>query len=416
MFMTPQTIGSETNIRLPFSFILFSILAIIVSQVLFLFHGEALINGQFRIPAIWSAAHLFILGWALMIAMGAMYQLVPVAFLTAIWNETFGFIQFALTALGITSFAITLYAAPHLALIPGLVMLLGILMFLFQMAMTLRQQAKPNILTLFVGTALICLFLTILLGITLVISMKTGFAREFYPVLFKSHLLLGMAGWFTLLIFGFSYKMAPMFSLSHGFEMKLAKYVYGFYASGLVLVIGSFFLNQVILQKVSFLLLLIGFSCFVWHIVTIIKKRIKKKLDRPFSFALLAILFGEIIHLLAFIAVMTNHFTSLVGPLMVAYLMLWVALSIIGYLYKIVPFLWWTHKYSKIIGKADVPTMKDMINEKLALPLFIGFILGIGIVAIGLVLKVGLFFYIGQIAVTIASIVFGMAILAVIKK
>ena len=79
-----------------------------------------LANGSFRIPAIWSAAHLLILGWALMVAMGAMYQLVPVAFLTKIWNETFGFIQFVVTAVGIVSFAGMLYWSPQKALIPGI--------------------------------------------------------------------------------------------------------------------------------------------------------------------------------------------------------------------------------------------------------------------------------------------------------
>lgn len=52
------------------------------------------------------------------------------------------------------------------------------------------------------------------------------------------------------------------------------------------------------------------------------------------------------IHLLAFIASVSNTFGRFLGPLMVSYIMLWIAFSIIGYLYKIVPFLWWTHKYS----------------------------------------------------------------------
>lgn len=414
--MIPQSMGSETNIKLPFAFILFSILAIITSQFLLLFNGEAIISENFRTPPIWSAAHLFILGWALMIAMGAMYQLVPVAFLTPIWNQKFGFFQFAVTSVGIVWFAVTLYIAPQNALIPGMLMLAGILMFLFQMGMTLRKQAKPNILTLFVGTALTCLLLTILIGITLVVSMQTGFAKDYYSAIFYSHLLLGTTGWFTLLIFGFSYKMAPMFSLSHGYEMKLAKFVYGFYVSGLVLMLLSFFLGKSFLLKSGLLLLLIGFSFFLWHIAEILKKRVKKKLDRPFSFALLAIVIGEIIHLLAFIAAMMNQFGKYVAPLMVLYLMLWIAFSIMGYLYKIVPFLWWTHKYSNVIGKKDVPSLKDMINERVALPLFINFIIGMVIISISIVLHVSILFYIGQTLMTIVAIVFGFTIFAVMKK
>lgn len=414
--MIPQSKGSETNIKLPFSFIIFSIFAIVISQGMFLFNGESLLAGSFRIPPIWSAAHLFILGWALMIAMGAMYQLVPVAFLTPIWNEKFGFFQFAFTAVGIVCFAGALYFAPQTALIPGIMMLLGILMFLLQMFMTLRKQAKPTILTLFVGSALFCLFFTILIGISLVIGMRTGFLGDYYIPFFQSHLLLGTAGWFTLLIFGFSYKMGPMFSLSHGYPMNLAKFVYIFYALGLIVSILSFFLEQPLLLTVGMFLLLIGFSLFVWHIRIIIKKKVKKTLDRPFRFALLSILFGEIIHLLAFLASVSNTFGRFVAPLMVSYIMLWIAFSIIGYLYKIVPFLWWTYKYSNIIGKKDVPTLKDMINETAAIPIFLGFIIGVFAVAIGLVLKFDILFYIGQTLNTIASLAFGLVILAVMKK
>ncbi|KPC97775.1 hypothetical protein LR69_03976 [Geobacillus sp. BCO2] len=50
-----------------------------------------------------------------MTAMGAMYQLVPVAFLTPIWSERLGFWQFAVTAVGIVAFAVSLAAAPKRA-------------------------------------------------------------------------------------------------------------------------------------------------------------------------------------------------------------------------------------------------------------------------------------------------------------
>lgn len=414
--MLQQNLGSETNIKLPFSFILFSLLALVGSQLLLLANGQLFAGGSFRIPAVWSAAHLLILGWALMAAMGAMYQLVPVAFLTKIWNEKFGFFQFLMTAIGISSFAATLYLAPQHAMIPGIMTLLGILLFIFQMAMTLKTQEKPTILTAFVGTALICLLLTISLGITLVYCLKTGAASGYYQAIFKSHLLLGVTGWFTLLIFGFSYKMAPMFSLAHGFPMVHARYVYGFYTAGLLVSLTAFFTGANILLKIGFLLLLIGFSIFSWHSGIIIKKRLKKKLDKPFSFALLAIGFGNIIHLAAFILLWTPWYSTLIGPLVYAYIMLWIILSITGYLYKIVPFLWWTYKYSKEIGKAKVPMLKDMLNEKIVVPVFSAFIAGVLIVFAALAVKTAVLFHIGQIIISIAFMIIAISIVHVLRK
>ncbi|RBP89045.1 hypothetical protein DFO70_11279 [Cytobacillus firmus] len=407
---------NETNIKLPFSFILFSLPCLIGSMALILFQGDSIINSQFRVPAIWSAAHLFILGWALMTAMGAMYQLVPVAFLTPIWNERFGFIQFAVTAFGILFFAHSLFHNPESALVPGLITLTGILMFLLQMFMTLRKQAKPNVLTLFVGTALFSLLTAILLGIIMVFSMKTGFISDYYQAVFKSHILLGTAGWFTLLIFGFSYKMVPMFSLSHGYSMKPAKYVFTFYAAGLSAAVISFFTEKNSLLTIALMFLAGGFAFFTWHMLQILKRRVKKKLDYSFRFALLAIPAGLAIHLGAFLCSLTGSFESTIGYLAFAYLLLWVALSIMGYLFKIIPFLWWTWKYSKEIGKRNVPSLKEMMNDKASIPVLSAFILGILSMTVSIANEHMVMFLSGQILTVGASLVFCYLIISVIKK
>ncbi|RSD26546.1 hypothetical protein [Mesobacillus subterraneus] len=414
--MIQPTKGNETNIKLPFSFIAFSMIALILSQLLILLNGDLLITGTFRLPAIWSAAHLFVLGWALMVAMGAMYQLVPVAFLTPIWNERFGFWQFALTSIGIASFAATLYINPQDALIPGLLTLAGILMFLFQMFMTLRSQAKPNILTLFVGTALFSLLLTIVLGITLVLSMNTGFASAYYHAVFKTHILLGTAGWFSLLIFGFSYKMVPMFSLAHGYSMKPANYVFTVYFIGIIQLVFSFITKIQLLEIIGTFFLSAGFMVFAWHVKKIIDKRVKKKLDRPFMFALLAIGFGAVIHLAAFAGSLADRLPVIIGPLLISYLIAWIAFSIIGYLYKIVPFLWWTHKYSKEIGKQKVPSLKDMMDEKLALPLFTLFIAGTLFLLLSFSVKLLPVFYLGQGLNVVGAVLFSYIIAKVVIK
>lgn len=414
--MFQQSNGNETNIKLPLAFISFSMVAMILSQLILLVNGELITSGAFRLPVIWSAAHLFVLGWALMVAMGAMYQLVPVAFLTPIWSEKFGYVQFAITAIGIAWFAAALYASPQDALLPGLLTMSGIVLFLFQMFMTLKSQAKPNVLTLFVGSALVSLLGTIILGILMVVSMKTGFAADYYQVIFKSHILLGTAGWFTLLIFGFSYKMVPMFSLSHGFSMKPAVSIFSIYLTGILTMLFSFAFENQLLQIAGTFMLMIGFLYFAWHVKKIIDKRVKKKLDRPFMFALFSIVCGASIHVLAFVSSALGIFGKTAGPIVFLYLLSWIAFSIIGYLYKIVPFLWWTHKYSKEIGKHKVPSLKDMMDEKTALPLFFLFIAGALSLTIAFSVKLLPAFYFGQGLLAAAAIVFSFTVAKVVKK
>jgi hypothetical protein len=227
---------------------------------------------------------------------------------------------------------------------------------------------------------------------------------------------MGVTGWFTLLIFGFSYKMVPMFSLSHGFPMVHARYVYGLYVAGLVITLFSFFNGNHFLVKVGFFLLLAGFSVFSWHISIIIKKRLKKKLDHSFTFALVAIELGNILHLAAFIALWSEQVSALMGPFVYLYLLLWIVLSIMGYLYKIVPFLWWTYKYSKEVGKKSVPSLKDMMNEKIVVPLFSLFVIAVVAVFFSIVIKSILIFNIGQFVLSIVFILIAISVLKVLKK
>ncbi len=413
MFTTHQT--HETNIRLPFSFILFGTVAFFASQVILLSSGPHTINGAFRIPSVWAAAHLAVLGWALMVAMGAMYQLVPVAFLTPIWNETLGFIQFFITAVGILSFSVSLAIKVQMAFFPGLLLTFGLVLFFLQMFMTLRKQTKKNIMTLFVGSALVCLLLTVVLGVTLTFHFWSGTETLDHLLVLKTHVLFGIFGWFTLLIIGFSYKMVPMFSLAHGFSMKLARYVYVMYISGLIVSFFSFFKKDEALFPFGMVLLFVGFALFVYHMFTILQTRVKKKLDLPFLFALLAIGIALFLHGTVLILSFSKNLYSF-GILVYAYLFGWIILSIIGYLYKIVPFLWWTHRYSKKIGKENVPTLKQMMNEKWTVvqcSLFVASFIG---VVFALIVSSLSLFYIAQGGMVLFSLLFASSIISVLFK
>jgi hypothetical protein len=413
--MIPTNTAYETNIRLPLLFIVFGVVAFVAAQAILLAAGPAAASGVFRLPSIWAAAHLAVLGFALMITMGAMYQLVPVAFLTPIWSEQLGFVQFFITAAGIIAFSMSLAFYAHVALFPGVLLVLGIILFLFQMGMTLRKQAKKNIMTLFVGSALLFLLLTILFGLTLALHFWSGNEAADHLFILKTHILFGMCGWFSLLIMGFSYKMVPMFSLAHGFSMKLARYVYVFYVTGLIVTFISFFQDGRGPFAAGAGLLLTGFALFAYHIWTILQKRVKKKLDRPFQFALLAIGIALILHTAAFLLPLSGNDHGM-AIVIYAYVFGWIMFSIIGYLYKIVPFLWWTHRYSKKIGQENVPTLKQMINEKWTIVQCILFTVSLVGVVIALTVSSLPLFYAAQSIMTLFSLFFASTMISVLWK
>lgn len=233
-------IKSDTAIKLPISFILCALVAFVTSLFILLVNSQELLAGQFRFPEIWMGAHFLLLGFAVMIAMGAMYQLVPVAFLTPIWNQSFGFVQFYVTVVGIIFLSIMLGINPSLAIYGGILTVIGILMFTFQMLKTLAKRKENTAMSHLVLAAILCFLLTILAGLSLTWNFAFGGMANHSSILY-SHIAFGVAGWFTLLIFGFSYKLVPMFSLSHGASMKrrshpficmFSAYCYSFFPFG----------------------------------------------------------------------------------------------------------------------------------------------------------------------------------------
>ncbi|GAB3789920.1 hypothetical protein [Virgibacillus kimchii] len=407
---------TETNIKLPLGFILYALLALTASQWILFLNSDLLTAGQFRFPEIWMGAHFLLLGYAAMIAMGAMYQLVPVAFLTPIWSQKLGFVQLIITIIGVTLFSILLGTTPQYAIYGGILAILGILLFILQMGKTILKQEKKTVMTYFVLAAISSFFLTIAAGFFLAWNIAYGGIAN-HELILHSHIVLGVAGWFSLLIFGFSYKLVPMFSLSHGYSMKWAKPAFITYIGGLIVLIISFWITFPYVDTIGWLLLFLGFGFFVLDIKEILEKRVKKKLDKPFTFSLFAIGNGLVIHFLAlFMNLMDISNENVWSWLIFLYIMGWIVFSILGYLYKIVPFLWWTHKYSERIGKEKVPTLKDMINETLSVYLFIGFIVSVLGLTAGALWQIGYMVYIFQGFLAITTLAYVLSIIRVLVK
>src|SRR5699024_4054176 len=93
------------------------------------------------------------------------------------------------------------------------------------------------------------------------------------------------------------------------------------------------------------------------------------------------------------------------------YIMGWIIFSILGYLYKIVPFLLWTHKFSNEIGQEKVPTLKEMINEKRRVFLFILFTLSTIGLTVGGLLQYGTAVFLFQGLLAITSLAYTISII-----
>ena len=164
----------------------------------------------------------------------------------------------------------------------------------------------------FVIAALVCLLLTITAGFLLAWNLAFGETFDHVSILL-SHMTLGLAGWFTLLIIGLSYKMVPMFSLSHGFTNKWADPALYTYLTGLAVTIISYWVQLPTIRVVGLFLLFLGYGFFALDMKEVLAKRVKKRLDKPFAFSITAIWNGLVMHLIALLAGMFNLFRKCLG-------------------------------------------------------------------------------------------------------
>ena len=332
------------------------------------------------------------------------------------WNEKVLTIKSNKLTQNIGRFALLLGFRTNITVHGGALVVIGILIFIFQMTKTILKLEKINTLAAFVLSALACLLLTITAGFLL--SWNLAFGETFDHVsILLSHMTLGLAGWFTLLIMGLSYKMVPMFSLSHGFTNKWTDPALYTYLTGLAVTIISYWVHLPTIRAVGLLLLFIGYGFFALDIKEILAKRVKKKLDKPFSFSITAIWNGLILHFIALLAALFNlNSENVWGWIIYLYMMTWIIFSMLGYLYKIVPFLVWTHKYSEMVGKEKVPTLKEMMNEKLGAILYHLFTISIFGIIVSVAFSSGIVLFIFLGIQALASIIFAITIIRVLLK
>jgi len=386
MNTTPSNMG---DIKSTYRLIKLGLIGFILS-VLFSYLGAAdLAAGVYRTNHIWVVAHTFILGFLIMIVMGVMYQLVPVALLVPIYSERLGRIQIYIYSSGVFGLIYGLWNMDTLSMVIfGTTAFTGILLFVVNLFLSVRNIVKWNMMSTIIMTAVFYLFMTVLFGLLLVLDFYYIWWPDYRDQILYSHITFGTIGWLTSVIIGFSYKMAPMFSLAHGYTEKYAKWIYVGVQAGIGAIVTGVFGKWNMITGLGFLFILIGYMLFTMQVHQIMKHKMKSVLDLGFRVAIYAV-YGTAIWLILAPFGFLLFGKAFLLPFVYLFIVGWIGFSILGYLYKIVPFLWWTDKYSEKVGKEKVPMLKDMVNESKGKWAFIFLFAGL----IGNVLAIGLHFY-----------------------
>ncbi|MBU8906111.1 cbb3-type cytochrome c oxidase subunit I [Desertibacillus haloalkaliphilus] len=416
---TLMTDSSRQNFYLPFSFMITGFLSLLIFSILLLFAGGLFHTSGVRQVSTIAAVHLFVLGWATMFVMGAVYQLVPVVTQNELFSTRLGMVHYFLYTAGSIGLLIGFFEFNTVTLIiSGALVIIGTLLFISNILLTIFKTRAWNPILFAMYSALFYLLLTIIFGFLMVINFQYPLFGDIHSSLLASHIWFGFIGWFLFLIIGYSFKMLPMFYLSHGYPERLQKWILVLLHVSLLTITSSFFMPvSFSLTWVGLFLLLVILVVYRLHIKQIISKKFKKNPGKGIALTVRIIDWFIIISagILVVLTIDTHLFSNLtfLTVISVLYLLGWVNITILGYTSKIIPFLWWTFAFGKRVGKENVPSLHQLIDETKVQRRLVLMAIAVIVLAIGIALQLTTIIMIGQISLALVTIYFLIHLLAV---
>ncbi|MDG5789173.1 hypothetical protein QA612_17075 [Evansella sp. AB-P1] len=379
---------------LPFSFIITSFFSLVIFSVSLIITPSAFLSTVVRQPDGLSLSHLFILGWATMLAMGAVYQLIAVVTQQSIYSLKLGFFHFGFYIIGVMGLFLSLksFHVQGMAIF-GTSTVIGVALFLFNVLSTIKQSKLKNPVITASTSALIYLGLTVFTGLVMVLNFQFSFLGSSHSSILIIHLWVGLVGWFLFLIVGYSFKMLPMFYLSHGHSEKWQKWIlFTLHGAIIVSAIAALLERATLLFPLSLGLLSLSLVLFILQIKEIQSKKFKKNPGKGISFFVFLVYLFTFMTCSTFLASIFNTElivnNTVIAPLLFFYIFGFVSISILAYLSKIIPFLWWTFRYGNQVGKTDTPSLSAMMNETIVLRKLILIFISLLIFICGLIINI----------------------------
>ncbi|MCF8566381.1 hypothetical protein LLE49_16790 [Alicyclobacillus tolerans] len=376
---------------LPMRYMLTSVLGFGLFALDLLSESVGLGTGAALSPAIVALTHLLTLGVLLSFVMGAVYQLVTVAFLIPVRGVKLAKVNYYAYVVGVVG----LWASMRGWFVPGLLgfgslVVLSLYVYAGIILSSLAPSAVRGPMRWFVQAAHIYLILAITMAWLMVASFTFGILSSWYTELLATHILLAVS-FFSCLIFGFTYKLLPMFTLSHGFSTWRQNYVFYGLNAGIWLIVAGVWTRWLPIGILGAISATAAFVLQIFDVREMMKKRMRKKIEHPIRFTAVAVAFGATTSLLVFVFLASRSPQSVWQALVGFYLLGWVVLTVMGYSYKIVPFLIWTKRFGGQAGRDKVPTIAQLLDLDTSRLMFVAFLAGLVLltISIGFTWKIG---------------------------
>ncbi|GMV77455.1 MAG: hypothetical protein AMXMBFR79_05900 [Chitinophagaceae bacterium] len=407
-----SSIAKTTSYKVVLPFYLYAAFSFIAATILLFVSSNSFLSHFFE-PKVLAVTHAVALGWGTMIILGASHQLVPVLIEGELYSNKLAYTSFVLSAIGIPLLIYGFYVfdmgSP--AKWGGRFVVLSILVYLINVAISIKKSKKENIHAVFVFTAVIWLFITVSLGLALVYNFTYTFIPHDSVHYLPLHAHIGIIGWFLLLVIGVGSRLIPMFLISKYKNTKILWAIYILINVALLSFILIFYFLPITLSFIPNILLLASIVLFIFYCFAAYKQRIRKQVDEQVKLSLLSTLLMAIPIILLFIIIAVfvkkdaiNYHETIAYGFVIFFG--WITAIILGMTFKTMPFIVWNKNYHKRSSMGKTPNPKDLFSNIVFKWMAVAYLLGFAIFLIGLLIPNSLLLKPGAALLLIAAVLY----------
>ena len=383
-----------------------------LTAVLLMWGARMHLFGPYYHNKILAIVHVNLLGWAMMLIYGSLYQLVPVVFESKLYSEPLAKWTFWLTGLSVALMGYSFWTGQleTWLLWAASLMYISLFMFVFNIAMSYKDARLKNIKSYFIIAAIFWLFMTQTEGLLMAFNFKYNYYHAGNLYHLKMHALMGLAGFFLMMIFGVGTTLVPMFLVSHKHSEKPLWPSFVLLNAGISLMVANWiWFDKHWLTVAGWVMLTLGIGFYLKFVWDAFRNRFKRILDEGMQPTMLMFVLLPVPVILSGVLLFIKNPYGPLGmtlSLLLGFSMIFgvINLIILGQTYKTIPFIIWLEKYQPYVGKYQIPLPKEVYQSTLAVwqyRLYLAFIL---LYVIALFLKNILILNLALLVLTLVSV------------
>ncbi len=383
--------------------------------------SSGLFSNHFYQPKLLAITHVFVLGWASMIIIGSLYQLIPVVFETALFSERLAKFNFWFFAFGVIYFTYSFWMGNLVNGVPwaSIFTFTSFILFGINVIMSTKKAEKKTFSSKFVIASIWWLMATAIQGIVLAFNYKYQYLNDSDFKFLRIHAHFGFVGWFLLLIMGVASVLVPMFLVSHQLdENKLKRAYYSVNMGLLLLSLNWYFFSNAFATLAAWVIIMLGIVFYLSFIYDSYKKKLRK-LDVGMKHSLTAFAIIVLPVVLALLASLQHDFSIIIiknVALLYGFSIFFGFMTtlILGQTYKTLPFIIWLDRYTQYIGKRKVPMPREIYNETIADTQLYVYLIFVILFFIGIILSNTLVLKVGSLFLLLTAILYNINVFKIV--